>query len=250
MRMHFLSGGRLQMRKRAYYPDAERSEIFELPVSCALIRHPQANVLFDTGCSPRAAAETDAYWGHLAKVMTPVHAPDAIVLDQLPKAGLVAEDIDLVVCSHLHTDHCGCNSFFKRATVVCSAAELKAAPADTSGAYIAEDWEAARSFDTFSGHKDLFGDGRVSLIEAPGHTAGMVVGHVVLDTQAFVLASDAAPVRATLEQRYAPKGTWNDELFLKALDEIARLEREGAQVIFGHDEAQWRELRTGAAYYD
>ena len=28
--MHMLSGGRLRMNKRTYYPDAERGEIFEL----------------------------------------------------------------------------------------------------------------------------------------------------------------------------------------------------------------------------
>jgi len=250
MRMHILSGGRLRMRKRAYYPGADRSESIELPVSCALIRHPQANILFDTGCSPRAVAETDTYWSHLSKVMTPIHAEDAIVLVELPKAGLTAEDIDLVVCSHLHTDHCGCNSFFRRATVVCSAEELTSAQSDTSGAYIAEDWEGSGPIETIAGQRDLLGDGRMTLIEAPGHTPGMLVAHVVLDTQTFVLASDAAPVRETLDQRYAPKGTWNVDIALKSLDEIARLERDGSKVIFGHDETQWRQIRTGAEFYE
>ena len=47
-----LSGGRVRMRKSVYFPDADRSETIELPVSCVLLRHPQGNVLFDTGCHP------------------------------------------------------------------------------------------------------------------------------------------------------------------------------------------------------
>ena len=48
MRMHMLSGGRPRMSRRTYYPDAERGETFELPVSCVLLRHAQGNVLFAT----------------------------------------------------------------------------------------------------------------------------------------------------------------------------------------------------------
>jgi len=250
VRLHFLSGGRLRMRRDIYYPGAAPEERFELPVSCALLKHAQGNVLFDTGCHPGAAEDGEARWGRMVKFMTPIYRAEDAVVGQLSKAGLGADDIDLVVCSHLHTDHCGCNSFFRRATVVCSAEELTSAQSDTSGAYIAEDWEGSGPIETIAGQRDLLGDGRMTLIEAPGHTPGMLVAHVVLDTQTFVLASDAAPVRETLDQRYTPKGTWNVDIALKSLDEIARLERDGSKVIFGHDEAQWRQIRTGAEFYE
>ena len=55
MRMHLLSGGRLRMRRSVFYPAAARDETVELPVVCALLRHTQGNVLFDTGCNPQAA---------------------------------------------------------------------------------------------------------------------------------------------------------------------------------------------------
>jgi N-acyl homoserine lactone hydrolase len=38
MKMHFLSGGRVRMRKATFIPDADRSEMIELPVGCA-VRH-------------------------------------------------------------------------------------------------------------------------------------------------------------------------------------------------------------------
>ena len=72
MKMHFLSGGRLRMRKSTFIPDAERSETIELPVTSALLRHAQGNVLFDTGCHPSVVDDAAARWGGLAKIMTPI----------------------------------------------------------------------------------------------------------------------------------------------------------------------------------
>ena len=63
MKMHILSGGRVRIRKSIYFPGADRSETIELPVSCVLLRHPQGNVLFDTGCHPSVAENPEARWG-------------------------------------------------------------------------------------------------------------------------------------------------------------------------------------------
>jgi hypothetical protein len=52
MKLQFLSAGRLRLKKSVYVKTADRSETFEAPVSSALIRHKQGNVLFDTGCHP------------------------------------------------------------------------------------------------------------------------------------------------------------------------------------------------------
>ena len=73
MKMHFLSGGCVRMRKATYIPDADRSETIELPVISVLLRHPQGNVIFDTGCHP-AVAE------HPASVVRPLLLPDSPVV--------------------------------------------------------------------------------------------------------------------------------------------------------------------------
>ena len=72
MTMHFLSGGRVRMRKTIYDLAASREETVELPVSCVLLRHAEGNVLFDTGCHPSVAENPEARWGALARLMTPV----------------------------------------------------------------------------------------------------------------------------------------------------------------------------------
>ncbi|MBV9997250.1 MAG: N-acyl homoserine lactonase family protein [Caulobacteraceae bacterium] len=253
MRMHLLSGGRLVSPRRFYFEDAPKGSTIELPVSCALIKHKQGNVLFDTGCHPDAVAHGEARWGALVKVATPIFRPEDTVAHQLPKAGLTPADIDVVVCSHLHMDHCGCNAFFPRAVVICHAKELAAASAPDAEdrGYVRAEWDYGATFETVEGERDLFGDRRLTLIPTPGHTAGSLIAHVVLDRDgAFVITSDTVAVRESLEARTVPRINFDADLTLKAYDEIERLQKDGAEVIFSHDDTQWRTLRTGEAFYE
>ena len=143
MKMHLLSGGRVRMRQSIFVPEAERGATIELPVCCALLRHGAGNVLFDTGCHPAVATEAAARWGGLAKLMTPIMPPGDNVVNALGSIGLQCDDIDVVVCSHLHPDHCGCNSFFKRASFIIHAEEVAAAraPGAAASGYLAAEWE-------------------------------------------------------------------------------------------------------------
>ena len=251
MKMHVLSGGRLRMCRSVYYPAADRSEMIELPVSCALLKHQQGLVLFDTGCHPSVATQAEARWGSLAHLMVPIFAEQDAVISQLPLAGVAADDIDVVVCSHLHPDHCGCNVFFPRATVMAQASEVAAARAEgPSQGYLPVEWDHPNLADPVDGERDLFGDGRITLLPMPGHTPGTMVAHVALDRDgAFVLASDAVAVRWHLDQRYAPKNTWDTDRAIASIEAIARLQQDGATVLFGHDAEQWAGLRTGAEHY-
>src|ERR1700744_4867550 len=182
MKMHLLSGGRLRMRKSIFIPDAAREETIEITVSSALLRHPSGNVLFDTGCHPAVAEHGEARWGSLAKLMTPIMPPGDNVGASLAAIGLTCDDIDVVVCSHLHPDHCGCNTFFKRASFIVHAKEVAAArapEADKMG-YLAAEWEGASSLDMIEGQRDVFGDGRIVLVPLPGHTPGTIGALVTL----------------------------------------------------------------------
>jgi N-acyl homoserine lactone hydrolase len=250
--MHLLSGGRLRVRKTMYDANAVRGETLDVPVSCVLLRHRQGNVLFDTGCHPDVAENAEARWGGLAKIMKPIMAPGDHVITALGNIGLGSDDIDVVVCSHLHPDHCGCNMFFKRATFVIHAAEVAAAraPGAEAAGYLAADWEQAAPIDTLDGERDLFGDGRIVLIPLPGHTPGTTGALVALDKSGtFLLAADTVSLRSTLDTGIIPRNTWNGEALGKSLTEVRRIEARGATILCGHDEAQWATLRKGADAY-
>jgi N-acyl homoserine lactone hydrolase len=253
MRMHVLCCGRLRMKKRVYFPGAQRDELIELPVMSFLIRHREANVLFDTGCHPLALENAAARWGGMAKIMTPVGHPDDNLLGSLRSISVVPEDVDLVICSHLHPDHCGCNAFFARATVICHARELQAAraPGAERAGYLANEWDHPQTFDVIAGPRDLFADGKLVILPLPGHTPGLIGALVTLERSGeFLLASDAVSLRVTLDRDLVPANTWDADLLHQSFAEIRRLEARGSTVICGHDAAQWRSLRKGADPYD
>jgi N-acyl homoserine lactone hydrolase len=253
MKMHLLSGGRLRMRKSIFVPDAERSETIEIPVSCALLRHGQGNVLFDTGCHPSVPEQPEARWGNLARLMTPIMQPGDNVVNALAGIGLTCDDIDVVVCSHLHPDHCGCNAFFKRATFIIHRKEVEAAraPGAEAQGYLAAEWEQSAPTDIIEGERDVFGDGCIVLVPLPGHTPGTTGALVALDRSgAFLLASDTVTLRFTLDTGIVPKNTWNADALLKSLAEVKRIEAGGAKILCGHDAAQWATLRKGADAYE
>jgi hypothetical protein len=143
MKMHVLSGGRLRMRASIYFPEVPKEQTAEFPCSCFLIRHPQGNVLFDTGCHPAVETDAVARWGTLARAFAPVHQPGENVVGDLAKLTLRPDDIDVVINSHLHMDHCGCNEFFKKATFFIHAKELEVAadPQFEGKGYFRADWD-------------------------------------------------------------------------------------------------------------
>jgi N-acyl homoserine lactone hydrolase len=253
MKMHLLSGGRLRMRKSIFLPEAEKGETIELPIASALLRHGQGNVLFDTGCHPKVVEDPASRWGALAKIMTPIMPADENVIMGLAALGLTPDDIDVVVNSHLHTDHCGCNAFFSGATFVAHALELEAARAaqgDMTG-YVTADWEHAARRDALTGERDLFGDGRIVLIHTPGHTPGSIGGLVQLDRSGrFLLAGDTVTLMETLDRAIVPRNTWNGEALARSFEEVKRLQAQGVQVIASHDALQWAGLRKGLEAYD
>jgi N-acyl homoserine lactone hydrolase len=253
MKLNFLAAGRLRMKKSIYVRGADRSETIDLPVSSALIRHKQGNVLFDTGCHPSVVDNAEGRWGSLAKVMNPIMGAGETLLPSLACTGLGPDDIDIVVNSHFHPDHCGCNQFFKKATILAHAKEIEAAnaPGAENAGYLKADWNTGQAIEAVSGEKDLFGDSSVVLLPLPGHTPGTIGALVGLDRAGqFLLASDSVSLRQHLDADAAPRNTWNVDQQLKTFEEVRRIEKGGATVICGHDDRQWQGLRKGIEGYE
>jgi N-acyl homoserine lactone hydrolase len=241
------------MRKSIFLPDADRSETIELPVTSALLRHGQSNVLFDTGCHPAVLENPEGRWGGLARLMVPIMQPGEHVLTGLAELGLAPDDIDVVVNSHLHPDHCGCNAFFRKATFLVHANELAAAsaPGSESAGYLDAEWKQPMPVDAIERQRDVFGDGRIVLLPLPGHTPGSIGALAHLDRSgAFLLAGDTVSLRETLDTGVVPKNTWNADALSNSLDEVRRIEAGGATVICSHDAKQWDGLRKGREAYD
>ena len=105
--------------------------------------------------------------------------------------------------------------------------------------------------DLVSGQRDVMGDGRIVLVELPGHTPGTMGALVGLDNSGtFLLASDTITLRECLDREFLPKNTWNKDVLSNSYQEVRRIEAGGATVICGHDAFQWDILSKGADGYD
>ncbi len=236
------------MLKRINFPDAALEETIDLPVVCFLFRHPQGNMLFDTGCHPIVAENPEARWGNLARSVVPIMESENNVVSELSRINLTPADIDVVVNSHLHCDQCGCNEFFSRATFYVHKDELKQArrPEMEQMGYFSADREHPMSMIEITGEVDIFGDGRIVLLPLPGHAPGLTGALACLpNCGAYLLASDAAVFREHLNREIIPRNTWSQDLYTKSHAEIRRIEKAGVVVVCGHDLSQWSEVSGG-----
>ena len=160
----------------------------------------------------------------------------------------------MVINSHLHPDHCGCNAFFKKATLMCHAEEFAAAraPGSEAAGYLTAEWDSQpMPVDALDRERDVFGDGRIVLVHLPGHTPGSIGALAQLDrTGRYLLAGDTVSLRETLDTGVIPRNTWNADALAKSLDEVRRIEASGVTVLCSHDAKQWDSLRKGAEAYD
>ena len=254
MKMHILDGGRLAMKKRIYVPDCtDRDEMIELPVMAVLFRHPEGNILFDTGCHPSVATDAEGRWGKLAGVMRPIGDHSNNVIASLAALGLSPDDIDVVVNSHFHPDHCGCNEFFTKARFVVHEKELAAARAEGAAmqGYMPQEWDHPMPMHACTDGHDVMGDGLLITVDLPGHTPGMMGLKAVLENTGLVLlVSDAVSLRRNLDKDEVPKNAWDGAALLASYAVIRGIEATGAMVICGHDSEEYQGLKKGADAYD
>lgn len=142
-----------------------------------VIRSAGFTLLVDTGLGRKLDSKEIEYWG--------LEHPGGGLAEELTRLGLTPEDIDLVVNTHLHSDHCGGNTIregdqvratFPNATYVVQRmewADFANPDARTKGTYLHENFtpvlEAGQA-------RMLHGDTElteeVHCVVTPGHTRG------------------------------------------------------------------------------
>jgi len=132
------------------------------PVYCWYIEDTDKNILVDTGADAELAT---SYRGFPAeKIMSFEEA--------LASLGLKPEDIDLVIQTHLHWDHCANTAKCTNAKVLVNEEELRFAfsPHPLTGASYNKDLLKDLNFVLVSGYHDVAPG--IELIPAPGHSPG------------------------------------------------------------------------------
>jgi N-acyl homoserine lactone hydrolase len=178
-------------------------------------------VLVDTGIG-----EGNEY---IDRLFAPDRTPIRVELERF---GLEPGDVNKVVNSHLHFDHCGNNRLFPHADIFVQADELEAARVPRYTVTEWFDYEGAR-LNRVSGDMEI-GDG-VKLVASPGHTPGHQSVLVETDDHTVLITGQAAHTAAEYE-RGGDTGQAHPGLETRYLDSISKLKSVGAeQVYFGHD---------------
>ncbi len=129
----------------------------EWPVHGFVVTHPGGALLVDTGVGGP---------GHMLESWRVVNRT---VADALAAADMSPADIDLVVNTHLHFDHCGQNAVFRHAPCYVQRAELARAERESSELYEWFSFASAR-WELLDGDTEIVPG--VSVIATPGHTVG------------------------------------------------------------------------------
>jgi len=171
----------------------------------------------------------------------PENTPEA----QLALMGVAPEALTLTILSHSHIDHLGALTLAPHAPMLISAAE-RALPRPlywTGGQPL--DWPDRRMIEVAV--DTLIGPG-FTVLEAPGHAPGQLAFLVELPSGPILLTSDAISRPAEIREGFdtAPDPE-TAQASAERLMQIA--ETWDARIIYGHDPAQWPELRKAPEGY-
>ena len=135
-----------------------------LVASCYLIRDGDRYLLWDTGLDGATAGKPkDAEGGMLKERIVP----------QLAKIGVKPEAISFVGISHYHYDHTGQAADFPTATLLMGKADWEVVQQREEMRPRFAVWLDGKSkVEAVPGDKDVFGDGKVTMLAMPGHTPG------------------------------------------------------------------------------
>jgi N-acyl homoserine lactone hydrolase len=220
---------------RAYVGQSRR-----FAVSCYLIRHGDSYMLWDTGLAK----------DNLGKPLTEGRADSetlqVTLVDQLARRGIRPQQVTTVAISHYHFDHVGQAADFPNARLMMGKGDLEVVrtPGSPRAKPLAPWISGGSSVEEIAGDKDVFGDGRVVILDLPGHTPGHKGLLVKLErTGPVLLSGDVAHIRDNLDTSGVPSFNVDRARSLASMDRFRQLARNlKATAIVQHDERDLAKL--------
>ncbi len=223
-----------------------------VPVPAYLIEHPKGRALFDSGLHTDTQTDAKRRLGRLAPFHDVHFEAGEEIAARLAMLDLAPGEIDFVINSHLHFDHCGGNEQIPNATLIVQRAEWEAAhDADLVERVYFDpaDYDHGHRLRTVDGEHDVFGDGSVVCIPTPGHTPGHQSLRVRIGNEDVVLAADACYLRRTLDELHLPSAVFDREQMLASLRRLRALRDGGTAVVTGHDPEMWKTIPQAPARF-
>ncbi len=226
IKIHPLNLGTITRPKVQFY--FEFSELFnmlEAPVIAWYIEGADKKILVDTGGEDADEVTNRTLYAQTA---------DQKIEAALGKLGVECEEIDVVINTHLHWDHCGGNNRFPRAEFFVQEEELRIARDPLplhAGGYSSKAIEETR-FTTLKGDAEIV-EG-VSVLLTPGHSTGMQGVLVEAETQKCFIAGDTVALFECLEKDPPVPGAVYVDL-RDCYASLKRIRELGALALPGHD---------------
>ena len=251
-RLYVFDCGQLKFDSIANFGLAEdKTDIRRFAVPCYMIEHPAGRLLWDGGLPPNVADEEG--WRGEGGMQFRL---DRTLVEQLADLKLDLGSFDRIGFSHMHFDHVGVANGLTSGTILIQRFEYEAAFADEvtvpgfdPGLY---GGLSVLEFQILDGEHDVFGDGKVRIVPAPGHTQGHQVLLVDLKkTGPVLLAGDLYHFPFSREERFVPAFNLDADTTRASMERIERLiEETGAKVWYAHDLATFESLKKSPEFYD
>lgn len=194
--------------------------------SCYVVRHGADVMVWDTGYLP-------------GSVPSATNKPLADLLQQM---NVKADDVKYVGVSHFHADHTGQLVALKNATLLIGKGDWDGVTANPpmggANAKGFAEWIAEkRKVEPQSADKDVFGDGTVMMLRAPGHTPGHSILLVRLKEMGPVLLSgDAVHFLENYDYEGVPGFNFDRAQTVASIQRIKQMQKNlKATLIIQHD---------------
>ncbi|GAB3220288.1 N-acyl homoserine lactonase family protein [Spirosoma arcticum] len=204
--------------------------------TCFLIQHPRGTLLWDTGLSDSIVAYPDGKQEGPALLRL-----NRTLTDQLAQIGITPDEVDYLALSHCHTDHAGNANLFRKAQFLIQREEYQLAYGPDASQYYYNPafYNQLTNIRQIEGDFDVFGDGRVVIMSAPGHTPGHQVLFLNLPrTGPVLLSGDLYHHQLNRQLQAMPVFNFSRPQTLRSMMRLeAFLTRTGAQLWIQHDSA-------------
>ena len=233
-----------------FSPGVDKGVAKTLTNSCYLIQHQKGNMIWDAGLPDSIGTKGIDFWeGNLHLTVTNP------LMKQLAEINVTPAQIQYIGISHFHFDHTGNANNFSNAQLLIQKEEYAAAYGDNPEQYFfsPESYsklDKNKALQLESDH-DVFGDGRVIIKRALGHTPGHQVLFVNLEqTGPIVISGDLVHYTKNWENMRVPSFNFDKEKSLESMKMIAAFVKEkNAKFWIQHDKEQNEGIKHAPAYY-
>ncbi len=199
-----------------------------LVASCYLIRDGDRYLLWDTGLDGALAGKPKDKQGSLLQER---------IAPQLARIGVKPEAISFVGISHYHYDHTGQLADFPQSTLLIGKGDWDVVQKWPAAKARFAPWLGGKSkVEPVEGDRDVFGDGRVTMLNMPGHTEGHHALLVRLASGPVLLSGDQYHFTAQVKNRGVPTFNTSRAQTLASMDRFDRLAANlKAKVVIQHE---------------